>query len=75
MNRKTLAIILLIAGGVLIFLGVQRKDSFAGAAEAAGTNLANSLDGGARMSDHTLYFVGGGALVLIGAVMAMRRTA
>lgn len=71
--KTLLGIILIVAGGILFFQGLSRKDSLAGEAAELGTSIANSIDGGARTPRHVGYMVGGGALVLIGiAVMAKR---
>ncbi len=71
---KTLAgIILIIAGIVLFFQGLNRRDSLVGHASSAGTSIANSVDGGARQPKHVWYMVGGGALVLVGIGVAASR--
>ncbi|HEU5079310.1 MAG TPA: DUF3185 family protein [Opitutaceae bacterium] len=75
MSKTLLAIILIALGGVLLYLGNQRKDSLAGHAESASQAVASSVDGKSRVSDATLYFVGGGALILAGLVVVMRRSA
>ena len=75
MSKTLLAVILIALGGVLLYLGNQRKESFAGHAESAGQSVATTVDGKARVSDATLYFVGGGALILAGLVVVMRRSA
>lgn len=75
MSKTLLAIILIAVGGVLLYLGNQRKESLAGAAEATGNSIARSVDGKPRVTDQTLYFVGGGALILVGIVVALRRSA
>lgn len=74
--KTLLGIILIVAGGILFFQGLSRKDSLAGEAAELGTSIANSIDGGARTPRHVGYMVGGGALVLVGiAVMARRSRA
>lgn len=71
--KTLLGIILIVAGGILFFQGLSRKDSLAGEAAEVGTSIANSIDGGARTPRHVGYMVGGGALALIGiAIMAKR---
>ncbi|MGH7944536.1 MAG: DUF3185 family protein [Opitutaceae bacterium] len=52
---------------------MNRKDSLAGQAAAASTNIANSIDGGTRTPKHVGYMVGGGALVVAGIVVMARR--
>jgi uncharacterized protein (UPF0333 family) len=73
MNKILLAIILIVLGGVLLYLGSQRKESLSGAAESVGNEVASAVDGKARVNEHTLYYVGGGVLILVGIVMALRR--
>ena len=75
MNKTLLAIILIALGGVLLYLGNQRKESVAGAAESVGKDVASAVDGKPRVTDQTMYFVGGGALILVGIVVALRRRA
>lgn len=72
--KNILAIVLIIAGIGLFFMGLNRKDSLAGHAASAGTEIANSLDGGARQPKHVVYMIAGGALVLVGIGVAARRT-
>jgi hypothetical protein len=71
--KTIIGIVLIIAGIALFFQGMNRKDSIAGQAASAGTNIANSIDGGARTPKHVGYMVGGGALVLVGIVVMARR--
>ena len=73
MSKTLLAVLLIAVGGVLLYLGTQRKDSFAGAAQSVGHDVASAVDGKARVEDHTLYFIGGGALILVGIVVGLRR--
>jgi Protein of unknown function (DUF3185) len=75
MSKTLLAVILIALGGVLLYLGNQRKESIAGAAQTAGQEVASTFDGKPRVSNHTMYFVGGGALILVGIVVALRRSA
>lgn len=72
--KNILAIVLIIAGIGLFFMGLSRRDSFAGQAASAGTQIANSLDGGARQPKHVVYMIVGGVLVLVGIGVASRRT-
>jgi hypothetical protein len=71
---KTIIGIVLIAAGIALFVqGWNRKDSVAGQAASAGTQIANSIDGGARTPKHVGYMVGGGALALVGIVLLVKR--
>lgn len=72
--KTLLAIVLIVIGGVVFFQGLNRKNSLAGEAAEVGTNIANSVDGGARTPQHVIYMIGGGALVLVGIGLAVRRS-
>ena len=72
--KTVLGLICIVAGIALFFQGINRRDSLAGHADAAATNIANAVDGGTRTSRHMGYMIGGGALVLVGiGVMSVRR--
>jgi hypothetical protein len=73
---KNIIGIILIAAGIAAFvMGLNRRDSLAGAAGEVGTNIANAVDGGARQPDHVIYMIVGGVLVVVGiGVMARRGT-
>lgn len=75
MNKNILAVILVILGGVLLYLGAQRRDSLAGRAEAVGNEVVTRVDGEPRATKETIYFVSGGVLVVVGLFVALRRTA
>jgi uncharacterized protein (UPF0333 family) len=75
MSKTLLAVILIAVGGVLLYLGSQRRESMAGAAESMGKEVASAFDGKPRVTEHTLYFAGGGALILVGIIVALRRSA
>jgi len=70
---KIIGIILIVLGGYLFALGVSRQDSLVGHVSSAADSTANSVDGGVRAPKHVSYMVGGGALVIVGAVLAFRR--
>jgi hypothetical protein len=72
--KIALAIILIAVGAVLFIQGLNRKESVAGHLDQAGTAVANTLDGGARTTRHAGYMIAGGVLVLVGIVLAVRRT-
>jgi hypothetical protein len=72
--KTILAIVLIIAGIGVFFQGLNRRDSLVGRASEAGTNIANSVDGGVRQPKHVVYMVVGGVLVLAGIGLAARRT-
>ena len=71
--KTILAIVLIVAGAIVFFQGLNRKDSFAGEAAEAGTRLANAVDGGARTPQHVVQMVVGGVLVLVGVGLAASR--
>lgn len=72
--NKIIGIILIIVGGFLIYKGVNRQDSLAGKMNSTGDSIANSVDGGTRTPTHTVWIVGGSALVLVGLVVSVRRS-
>ncbi len=73
--QKSLGLLLVIVGGVLLYQGLARKDSLVGDAATLGTNVANKVDGGTRVPEHALYIAGGVVLVLAGAGLALRKSA
>ncbi len=73
MSKTLLATVLIVLGLLLLVLGNQRRESVAGAAQSAGQSVASAFDGKTRVPDHTLYFFGGGALILVGIIVAVRR--
>ena len=70
--NKIIGLILIICGGVLIYQGVQRKDSLAGAASKIGTDVANAVDGEGRIPKHYYYIIGGSILAAAGLGVALR---
>lgn len=71
---KNIIGIILIALGVFLFVqGLNRKDSVAGAAATAGTQVANAVDGGTRQPKHVMYMVGGGVLAIVGIAVMIRK--
>jgi len=73
MPRLTPAILALLLGVLVIILGVRRSESATGIADAVGTKVANAWDGKARLPGHVWYYVGGGTLILVGVLLALRR--
>ncbi len=71
--KHLLAIVLIVIGGYLIYLGHRRAESVAGIAEKAGKDIANAFDGKTREGQHVYYYVGGGLLILAGAVVALKK--
>jgi hypothetical protein len=72
--KTLIGIVMIVAGAVLFFQGLNRKDSLAGEAATVGTKIANSIDGGARTPRHVGYMVGGGVLVLVGIGVVAKRS-
>jgi hypothetical protein len=71
---KIVGLVLLIAGGVLVFQGLSRKDSLLGQAAEVGTQVANKVDGGGRVAEHLVKIGGGAVLIVVGGVLLLRRT-
>ncbi|WP_043584693.1 DUF3185 family protein [Geminisphaera colitermitum] len=61
-----IAVVLIAAGGWLIYSGYQRQESMSGSMESLGNKMAGSVDGKARVAQHTWYYVGGGGLAVLG---------
>ncbi len=70
--NKIIGLVLLLVGGVLIYQGVSRKDSVAGVAAEVGTDVANAIDGKARIPEHYYYIAGGGVLAVVGLGALLR---
>lgn len=75
MKNLIIPFVLIIVGILIIVQGSRREDSVAGVADEVGTNVANAFDGEARQPEHIWYYVGGGALILVGLAAAVRRKA
>lgn len=71
--KTLLALVLIVAGGLVFFQGLNRKNSLAGEAAEAGTSIANSIDGGTRTPRHVGYMIVGGVLVVAGITLIARR--
>lgn len=71
--RKSTALVLVLLGLVVAFLGHRRAGSVSGLSDRAGTNIANAWDGGLRVPGHYWYYAGGGLLVLAGGALFLRR--
>jgi hypothetical protein len=72
--KTIIGIVLIVAGAIIFFQGLNRKDSLAGRAASAGTEIANAVDGGVRTPRHVGYMVAGGVLVLAGIGVIAKRT-
>ena len=70
--KKVIALILIIAGIYLCYLGNTRRHSVAGGLDAAATKVSNTVAGEGHTTDATWYFVGGGVLIVIGAFSLLR---
>lgn len=71
--NKLIGLVLLIVGGALIYQGIQRKDSLVGAASEVGTDIANAVDGDARIPKHYYYIAGGSLLAALGLGITLGR--
>ncbi|MFH1497261.1 MAG: DUF3185 family protein [Verrucomicrobiota bacterium] len=69
---KLIGVVLLVVGGFLIYQGVSRKDSVAGVASEVGADVANAIDGKARIPEHYYYLIGGGVIAAIGLGALLR---
>ncbi len=74
MKKSILALALIVLGIVIVVHGHRREDSVAGVSDKVGTSIANAWDGKARQPDHMWYYVGGGALILAGVVIGLRKS-
>jgi hypothetical protein len=72
---KIIGIILIVLGGYLFSVGYSRQDSLVGHVSSTADSAANSVDGGVRTPKHVTYMVAGGVLVVLGAIVALRRRA
>ncbi|HET7537546.1 MAG TPA: DUF3185 family protein [Candidatus Didemnitutus sp.] len=68
-----MAAVLIAVGVYLIYLGHRRAESVTGIAEEVGKGIANAWDGKSRQGQHVYYYVGGGALIVAGAFMALSK--
>ncbi|HEX2860108.1 MAG TPA: hypothetical protein VHN79_00630 [Lacunisphaera sp.] len=75
MNKLILALLLVGGGIALIVGGSRRSDSLAGIVDDVGSKLASKWDGKVRQPGHVWYYVGGGVLILAGALVALRKGA
>ncbi|CAM2926914.1 DUF3185 family protein [Rariglobus hedericola] len=69
---RIIGIILIVVGGFLIYQGIERKDSVAGAAAEVGTDVANAVDGKGRIPKHFYYIIGGGVIAAVGIGAVVR---
>jgi hypothetical protein len=66
--------LLMALGIALIVHAWRRADSVVGIADQVGAELANKWNGKVRQPKHVWYYVGGGTLIIAGAVLAVRRS-
>lgn len=70
--NKIIGIVLIIVGIYVCYLGNSRNHSVAGGIDTAATKVANAVAGDGHTTDATWYYVGGGVLIVVGAVSLMR---
>ncbi|HEY8994643.1 MAG TPA: DUF3185 family protein [Lacunisphaera sp.] len=73
MNKLIIAVVLIGLGIALIVAGSRRADSIEGISDEIGAKIANKWDGKARQPEHVWYYVGGGALILAGLGVGLRK--
>jgi hypothetical protein len=66
-SKKIIAIVLILVGCYVCYLGNSRRHSVAGNLDTAGAKVANAVSGEGHTTDATWYFVGGGVLIVAGA--------
>lgn len=74
MTSKLLGVVLIAGGLWLGWTGYQRSESVAGVADGVGASIANAIDGEARQPKHVWYYAGGGAAVLVGLGLVLRKS-
>ena len=70
-SKKIIALVLIIVGGFVCYLGNSRQHSVAGNIDTAGAKVANAVSGEGHTTDATWYYVGGAVLIVAGAVSLM----
>lgn len=73
MPKNLIALILIVAGVLLIRSGQQRVDSIKGVSETLATKVATAWDGKERLPEHLWYSIGGGVLIVAGLGLALKR--
>jgi hypothetical protein len=71
---KIIGLILIIVGAYVCYLGHTRSNSVAGGVDTAVAKVADKVSGEGHTTDATWYYVGGGVLIIVGAVGLTRRT-
>lgn len=74
MNKLIVPFILIALGVIVVVTGLRRSDSVAGVSDTLGAKIANTWDGDARQPKHVWFYVGGGALIVAGIAVAVRKT-
>ena len=72
--NKVISLILIIAGIYVCYLGNSRRNSAAGSVDNAVDKVADKVTGEGHTTDATWYFVGGGVLIVVGAIGLTRRS-
>jgi hypothetical protein len=70
---KIIALLLLLIGAGLVWHGFQVRDSLKGRAQAVSSDVQKSVTGDTKVTDATLFMVGGGVLAVVGAGLALKR--
>ena len=73
MQKFILPLVLIVLGILLISSGRKRADSVEGVSNSVTAKIANAWDGKDRQPEHIWYYVGGGALILTGLAVAVKK--
>ncbi len=70
---KIIGIVLLVVAGVVGYQGYQKSQSLSGKVDASFASAATKVTGETKVADHTWYYVGAGALALVGIVLVAKK--
>ncbi len=72
-NQRLVGWGLVLAGVLLVYNGIQQRESAVGKTESVLADLANRLDGGLRTPEHGKFIAGGAACIVAGLYFALRK--
>jgi hypothetical protein len=70
---KIIALFLIIVGAGLVWHGFQVRDSLKGKAQDVSSDVQKSWNGDTKITDATWFMIAGGALVVTGAAVVLRK--